>query len=46
LERIDPKIGEELRRMGREEEIHHREIQAMMMRSDPQAGNNSERLPS
>ena len=41
LERIDPKIAEKLRRMRQEEEIHHREIQAMMMRSDPQAGWNS-----
>jgi rubrerythrin len=38
LQRIEPKIGEELRRMRQEEEIHRREIQAMMMRSDPQAG--------
>lgn len=41
LQRIDPKFAEELRRMRQEEEIHHREIQAMMMRSDPQAGRNS-----
>src|SRR5690242_6814977 len=41
LERIDPKFGEELRRMRQEEEIHRREIQAMMMRSDPQADVNS-----
>jgi len=41
LERIDPKIGEELRRMLQQEEIHQREIQAMMMRSDPQAALNS-----
>ena len=41
LERIDPKIGQELRRMRQQEEIHQREIQAMMMRSDPQAELNS-----
>ncbi len=38
LQRIDPEIGEELRRMRHEEEIHREQIQAMVMRSDPQAG--------
>jgi hypothetical protein len=45
LERIAPKLAQELRRM-RQEAIHQREIQAMMMRSDPQAGINSQGLPS
>jgi hypothetical protein len=45
LERIAPKLAQELRRMRQEEAIHQRDIQAMMMRSDPQAGLNSERLP-
>jgi len=44
LERIAQKVAQELRRMRQEEAIHQREIQAMMMRSDPQAGINSERL--
>jgi hypothetical protein len=46
LERIAPKVAQELRRMRQEEAIHQREIQAMVMRSDPQAGINSERLSS
>jgi hypothetical protein len=46
LDRIDRKIGEELRRMRQQEEIHQREIQAMMMRSDPQAGRVSKSYPS
>lgn len=46
LERVAPKLAQALRRMRQEEAIHQRDIQAMMMRSDPQAGINSQRLPS
>jgi chromosome segregation ATPase len=46
LQRVHPEIGEELRRMRQEEEIHRREIQAMAMRSDPQAGWDSKNYPS
>lgn len=44
LDRINPAIAQELRRVRQEEELHQREIQDMMMRSDPQAGWHSEKF--
>ena len=43
LDRVNPEIAQELRRMRLEEELNQREIQDMMMRSDPQAGWHSEK---
>jgi bacterioferritin (cytochrome b1) len=38
LDGIDPRIAQEVRRMRQQDELHRQKIQAMMMRSDPQAG--------